>query len=117
MARIGDGEHAVVIDERRRRLIDFYRDSPDKRVLNSVALFFNLSGAHLPDGYGPIVRQDVAEWLDEGNLPAAIPLSEFVWNYWNAVSYGRSALGVTVPRGSDGTPLIQTIPLPPRCRL
>ncbi len=109
----GSPVEIIVNDERRRRLIDFYRDLPDKRAVNSVALFFNLTGGPLPDGYVPTVTQDVVEWLDEGNLPATIPLSDFVWNYWNTVSYGHWALGVTVPRGPDGTPLIPTIPMPP----
>jgi hypothetical protein len=68
-----------VNDEHRSRLIDLYRDLPDKRAVNSVALFFNL-GAPLPGGYVPTVKQDVVEWLDEGTEPATVLLSDSVWN-------------------------------------
>jgi hypothetical protein len=103
----------LINEDFRRRLIDFYRDVPDKRAVNSVALFFNLSGSPLPAGYASTVEKHVLDWLDEGSSPATVPLSDFIWNYWNTVSYERWALGVDVPRNEDGTPLIPTVAVPP----
>ena len=108
----GSRRDPFIDDEARRRLIEFYRDLPDKRAINSVALFFNLSDDALPAGYAETERQDVLNWLDEGVSPATIAWSDFLWNYWNALSYGHWALGVTVPRGADGDPLIPTVVTP-----
>lgn len=76
---------------------------------NSVALFFNLPDPRRPGDYTATTAADVRNWLDEGASPAAPGLSNFVQDYWLAVSYGRLNFGIEVPRDAGRTPLVPTI--------
>lgn len=86
--------------------IEKLRLAPD---WNSLALFFNLPVSRRPSGYQSTDGGQVRAWLDEGANPASPTLSHFVQDYWRAVSYGHLNLGVAVPRGRDGSPLIPTV--------
>ncbi|WP_396613714.1 FG-GAP repeat domain-containing protein (plasmid) [Haloferax sp. S1W] len=76
---------------------------------NSVALFFNLSPANQPGGYSQTNPQDVSGWLNEKEGPSSADVSEFMGEYYRAVSYGNLAFGIDTPRDDAGDPLIPTL--------
>ena len=82
------------------------RPAPD---WNSVALFFNLPSGRRPDDYHATSAADVLAWLDEGPAPASPKITNFVQDYWRAVSYGHLNFGVAVPRNGAGRPLVPTV--------
>lgn len=79
---------------------------------NSVALFFNLSGADMPDGYRNTTVQDARNMLDEGVNPADPTVSDWMRNYWETLSYGNLVFGVDTPRNGNGMPLVPQVPVP-----
>lgn len=76
---------------------------------NSVALFFNLPSSIRPTGYSRTNSQDVSNFFDIGVDPAPIQLSDFVYNYWNTISYGKLRFGLETPRDASGNPIIPTL--------
>ncbi|MGH2585325.1 MAG: FG-GAP repeat domain-containing protein [Dehalococcoidia bacterium] len=81
---------------------------------NAVALFYNFDtgSGPLPDGYQETDVADAREWLDEGSNPQSPPISEFLCEYWGAVSYGKFSPGISTPRDRSGAPLIPTVDIP-----
>lgn len=87
--------------------------SSTKVTWNSVALFFNLKNpSERPLDYTATTAQDAKNWLDEGTNPANPTISDFMYNYWNTLSYGHLAFRIDTPRSSYGTPLIPNLDAP-----
>lgn len=76
---------------------------------NSVVLFFNLPQSIRPLGYSNTSKQDVLNFLDLGNDPAPIKISDFMCNYWHTISYGNLTFGIDTPKVLSGNPIIPTI--------
>jgi hypothetical protein len=77
---------------------------------NSVLLFFNLAQSIArPSDYVDTNVADALAFLDQGPNPAAMPISDFMRNYWCALSYGKLAFGIDTPRDANGQPIIATL--------
>jgi M6 family metalloprotease-like protein len=87
-----------------RRLLDLR-----KSKFTSIALFFNLgnpTGTKNVNNYRVTATSDVQAWL---HLGEAITTSQFVQNYWSALSYGQFVPSVDANRDASGNILIPTI--------
>ncbi len=75
----------------------------------SVALFFNLADpakAANAGNYNATNAGDVRAWLHEGE---SLTTSQFMRNYWSALSYGNFQFGIDTYRDARGNILVPTI--------
>src|SRR5215472_1010971 len=80
-----------------------------KSKFTSLHLFFNLTNPATTknvSNYRATAAADVRSWLHEGE---AITTSQFVQNYWSALSYGQFVPSVDANRDAGGNILIPTI--------
>jgi M6 family metalloprotease-like protein len=78
------------------------------RTFTIVALFFNLDSPTTlsnANNYSATTIADVAPWLAVGTPNR----SQFIHNYWAALSYGKLQVGVTAYTESNGTPHLTTV--------
>lgn len=85
----------------------------DRPQWNSVAVFFNLAeGVPGPGDYQLTTAQDVRNWMDEGESPSNPTIKEFVFRYWQALSYNHLRFSIEVPRDGSGVPLVPSVTPP-----
>src|SRR5215813_1021052 len=83
-----------------------------KSKFSSIHLFFNLTNPATTknvSNYRATAAADVRSWLHEGE---AITTSQFVQNYWSALSYGQFVPSVDANRDAGGNILIPLSPRP-----
>jgi ribosome modulation factor len=94
-----------------RPCIDVLEDRTlmDGSNFTSVALFFNLANpaqASNAGNYQATSASDVRAWLHEGE---SLTTSQFMHNYWSALSYGKFQVGIDAYRDAQGNIVIPTI--------
>jgi hypothetical protein len=75
----------------------------------SIALFYNLStpaGTKNVNNYQNTMAMNVTAWL---HLGQPVTTSQFMRNYWSALSYGKFQFGVDANRDASGNILIPSI--------
>ena len=76
----------------------------------SVALFYNLAASITkPGDYAATTVEDVVNWIDEGSTPCNPTIKEFMYDYWNTLSYGNLRFSIEVARNASGTPIVPTV--------